>query len=124
MDWPQQRRRAPCGPAWSTTAAAGALAVVKGELDKIGVNSCGVEKMICGKTGHIINAYIFYTPLYLWHCTIITVSSRPEGNYTADRIVVVAAGPVDHAECVRNAEERGNLVVRTSTSTSASTSWY
>lgn len=40
---------------------------IKEELEKMGLNSCGIEKMICGKTGHIINAFIFYTPLYIQH---------------------------------------------------------
>ncbi len=37
------------------------------ELENMGLNPCCVEKMICGKTGHIINAFIFYTPLYIQH---------------------------------------------------------
>jgi DNA-directed RNA polymerase II subunit RPB2 len=40
---------------------------IKNELETMGLNSCGIEKMICGKTGHIINAFVFYTPLYIQH---------------------------------------------------------
>ena len=40
---------------------------IKDELETMGLNSCGIEKMICGKTGHIINAFVFYTPLYIQH---------------------------------------------------------
>lgn len=40
---------------------------IKDELESNGMNSCGVEKMICGKTGHVINALVFYTPLYIQH---------------------------------------------------------
>lgn len=40
---------------------------INSELNSIGIDKGGVEKMICGKTGHIIDAFIFYTPLYIQH---------------------------------------------------------
>jgi len=60
---------------------------IKEELEAIGMNNCGVEKMICGKTGHIMNALIFYTPLYIQHLTKFALEEMYVINHDG--------GPVD-----------------------------
>ena len=37
------------------------------QLENKGYNGFGLQKMICGRTGKIINALIFYTPVYIQH---------------------------------------------------------
>ena len=40
---------------------------IKNKLEENGYDGFGLQRMICGKTGKIIKALIFYTPVYIQH---------------------------------------------------------
>ena len=55
------------------------------QLDDFGIDGQLDHRMICGKTGRIMKAKIFYTPLYIQHVT----------KFALEEIYVIEKGPID-----------------------------